>query len=305
MCPGHGYQPIPLFGLTLNGVCSIMCEMGRKGAQKSIDSVRRKPSPSIRFRFALFFRRHHVRFALTLKLSPVRLPWPASLLKVTEGLKGRCVRFLPEHCPSGEHPARELQKLKRPSKQASTSLQEISVANQSPVGNNNNHPQSMLVLVPQSGNLYRILQRHLRISAKCSPHQISPLQISHIPNPPLPRSASRCSSLRPCLLRSLCVFVRVRTPVRTQRHDTDRSCAGDGHDPRFCRRNAASVLIQKCVRGHWGRVQAKGRRKEVDAAKKEQMRQVCLAGPEPPSADFGSDVPLEKPRSAPPPGLWF
>ena len=44
----------------------------------------------------------------------------------------------------------------------------------------------MLFLVPQSGNLYPILQWHLKIGANLSLHQISPFQILHGINFPLP-----------------------------------------------------------------------------------------------------------------------
>ena len=41
-----------------------------------------------------------------------------------------------------------------------------------------------MLLCPNQGNLYQILQWCLRIGAKFSLHQISPFQISQVPNPP-------------------------------------------------------------------------------------------------------------------------
>ena len=48
----------------------------------------------------------------------------------------------------------------------SRSLQEVTAANQRPIGNTNHHSLSTVVLVLQSGNLCRVLQWHLRIVAK-------------------------------------------------------------------------------------------------------------------------------------------
>ena len=50
----------------------------------------------------------------------------------------------------------------------------------------NHLSQSMLVLVPHSGNLYQILKWYLRIGAKISLHQILPFQMSHVPLPGSP-----------------------------------------------------------------------------------------------------------------------
>ena len=43
-----------------------------------------------------------------------------------------------------------------------------------------------LFLSHNPGTLYRMSQRYLRIGGKCSPHQISPFQMSHVPNPTPP-----------------------------------------------------------------------------------------------------------------------
>ena len=63
----------------------------------------------------------------------------------------------------------------------------MAAPNQRPIGKNSHHSRSMLVLVPQSGDLHQILQWYLRSGARFSPHRNFPrFQISHVPNAPPP-----------------------------------------------------------------------------------------------------------------------
>ena len=58
-----------------------------------------------------------------------------------------------------------------------------------PTGNDHHHSQApsiCLLLCRDLGILYHILQWYCSIGAKSSPHQISPFQMSHLPNPPPP-----------------------------------------------------------------------------------------------------------------------